>query len=454
MQFLLDIPLGLRLVGVALLGAIIASLANAAAYQFAWVRRPRSPWQTPPEGVLPRGWLDYLPVVGWWRLRREASHHGAGHWIRPLAVEIFFPLFLAWLYWWEVEAGGLLSLQAKSGSMGIQGGLAVLDLRGIAFDLHLMFFAHAVLASFMLVASLIDIDDRIIPDIVTVPGTLIGLVLATLVPTILLPQITATGHLPIAGQGLVDRGANPAIGFLGNQLFFEPVHAAASNPWPAVLAPAPNLASLVIGWSCFWLWCFAFVRRRWRKGIGMVRAARFFAARVGRDWWTTPLREITALGTIAVAGVWWWGGPHWVGLLTSLIGLVGAGGAIWLIRILASRAMQEEAMGFGDVLLMMMVGTFVGWQAGVVIFFVAPFVAIVFAVLQLILLRQRHLPYGPFLCVGTLLVIVRWDPIWVAAEPLFSLPWLVPAVLVVCLVACGLLLMVIRTVKLWLLGGR
>ena len=35
--------------------------------------------------------------------------------------------------------------------------------------------AHAVLLLFMLVASLIDADEKTIPDLVTIPGTLVGL---------------------------------------------------------------------------------------------------------------------------------------------------------------------------------------------------------------------------------------------------------------------------------------
>ena len=57
-------------------------------------------------------------------------------------------------------------------------------------------------------------------------------------------------------------------------------------------------------------------------------------------------------------------------------------------------------MGFGDVTLMMMVGAFLGWQAGVVIFFLAPFAGLVVGVLQLVLRRDDEIPYGPFLCLA------------------------------------------------------
>ena len=39
-----------------------------------------------------------------------------------------------------------------------------------------------LLLGLMLAASWIDIDEKLIPDAITVPGTLLGLLLATIVP--------------------------------------------------------------------------------------------------------------------------------------------------------------------------------------------------------------------------------------------------------------------------------
>jgi prepilin signal peptidase PulO-like enzyme (type II secretory pathway) len=170
-------------------------------------------------------------------------------------------------------------------------------------------------------------------------------------------------------------------------------------------------------------------------------------ARIVRDFGLTPLREVSLVGTLAIAGVWWWGGPPWQGLLTALVGMVGCGGTIWLVRIFASAALGKEAMGFGDVTLMMMIGTFVGWQAGVLIFFLAPFAALVLGVAQLVLGRGDALPYGPFLCLATALVVVRWGEFWSYTAPLFAAGWLVPIVLVVCLMLCGAMLAVWSLIK-------
>ena len=53
---------------------------------------------------------------------------------------------------------------------------------------HEQFIAHVVLFCFMLVAFWIDVDEMTIPDGVTIPGTLAGLVIVTLWPFALLPD--------------------------------------------------------------------------------------------------------------------------------------------------------------------------------------------------------------------------------------------------------------------------
>ena len=65
--------------------------------------------------------------------------------------------------------------------------------------------------------------------------------------------------------------------------------------------------------------------------------------------------------------------PHWHGLCYSLAGLVTGAGITWLARLTAQWVLGMEALGFGDVTLMAMIGAFLGWQAAVLTFFLAPF---------------------------------------------------------------------------------
>lgn len=169
--------------------------------------------------------------------------------------------------------------------------------------------------------------------------------------------------------------------------------------------------------------------------------------RVAREMRRSPLIWIWLGGTVLILGVWAIGGGAWTGLLTALIGMIGSGVMIWAVRIVGSAALSREAMGFGDVTLMMMIGAFLGWQAGVIVFFVSPFAGLVAGILQLVLRRDDMIPYGPFLCLGTLGVMLYWGNVWNRFQDLFSIWWLVPAVLLVCVAMLGGMLTAWRLVR-------
>jgi prepilin signal peptidase PulO-like enzyme (type II secretory pathway) len=424
----------LRLAALAIVGAFAGCLVNAAIDAWAWQPRRISPWLRRSESTPHRTWLDRLPVVGWWRLRRESALHGGGFWIRPLLIELGYGFGLAALYWFEVVRLGLIVPPLPGAALPI-------DPVSISSVTHAQFVNHALLAALMLIASFIDIDERIIPDEVTVLGTLLGLLLATILPMGFLPQVTERLAPPAIGAEALQPGGGPIAGPNGGALFVEPVHAAAPNAWPAALNHRTATA-LCVGLACFWLWCFAFTRRVWRGRHGLLRAVQLIAARVMRDLTTGLPFVIWLVGTLSIVVVWYFGDAAWIGLLTALIGLVVSGGVVWIIRIVGAATLRREAMGFGDVTLMMMVGTFLGWQACLVTFFLAPFAALVIGLVQLILRRDDAVPYGPFLCLAASAVILAWLTIWDRSLLVFSMPLLLAAVLLVCFILLGVMLYV------------
>lgn len=425
--------MGLRLAALFVVGTFLGSLVNWAAYTFAWNQRPISPWGPAPEGAPPRGWFDRVPVLGWFPLNREAAIHGSWFWVRPMLVELGMGAAVAALYWWEVAELGLIRGQLP--------GLVAVPLGPV----HLEFASHVLLLCLMLAASLIDVDEKTIPDEITVPGTILGIALATMVPMSLLPQVVQRAAPPVAGAAIANAG--------GQNWWLEPVTAISPQAWPLAWGVAGQWPSLAIALGCYWLWCFALTPRIWRGRRGSAYALRIITARVRRELCRRPLRGLLLMGTAAIVFTWALGGhANWAGMLTALVGLAASGGIVWAVRLIGTAALRREAMGFGDVTLMMMIGAFLGWQAGLMLFFIAPFAGLVIGLLQLILRRDDVVPYGPFLCLAAAACIVWWAPIWNWAHQLFAQGALVPAMLIVCLVLLGVLLAIWQAIKNVLFG--
>jgi prepilin signal peptidase PulO-like enzyme (type II secretory pathway) len=434
------IPLVVRLAIVFAIGACAGSLVNWAIYALAWRPRTISPWSRLAPGASPRGRADRVPVLGWFALSREAAVHGRRFWIRPLLLEVAFGVALATLYWWEV-----IRLALIEGQVGVA-------VASPAWVVHWQFVSHALLICWMLAASFIDIDEKIIPDEITITGTLLGLMLATLVPMSLLPHVAERAAAPVVGEQLVQAAGGQPIAPEGLPMWLEPVTAVAPNSWPPAWGQSRNPRSLAIGLGCYWLWCFALAPRIWRGRRGMAFALRLIARRVCRELARPPLSWLLMIGTLAIIGVWAVGVGAWAGLLTALVGLVASGGIVWAVRLIGTAALRREAMGFGDVTLMMMIGTFLGWQACLMTFFLAPLPALFIGIGQFVLRRDDVIPYGPFLCLAAAGVMVAWAPIWMWAQPLFALGWLVPGVLLVCLILLGVMLAIWRMIKELIFG--
>lgn len=386
MNGLLAVPIEWRIAVCLALGAGLGAAANWAAVRFAWEPRP----------VRSR--------------------------VRAILVVLFSALGIAGLYWWEVERIGLLPL-----------GLPAHLLPGLGADLHAQWFCHIVLAWLMLVASLIDADEKLIPDEITVPGTLFGLLAVTFYPFAMLPVVWPLPN----GRAMA--------GFL---------HVTSPHPWPAWLEGFPHTGSLALALVLWWLWCVALMDRVWCPSWGWSWAMRLFCAHLVRSPSTWRLGALGLIGSLVIGGVWLWSDMAWTGLLTSLIGMAAGGGLIWMVRIIGAVTLRREAMGFGDVTLMAMIGTVLGWQSCMVIFFLAPLAGLVLGLLQLALRRENEIPYGPFLCLAAVVLIVAWRPIWNWLElTLLLLGGLVPLFVVLCLGAMAVLLGFWRLVRDAFIGG-
>jgi leader peptidase (prepilin peptidase)/N-methyltransferase len=112
--------------------------------------------------------------------------------------------------------------------------------------------------------------------------------------------------------------------------------------------------------------------------------------------------------------------PHWHGLVFSLAGLLTGAGLTWLARVIARGVLGVEALGFGDVTLMGMIGSFLGWQPVVFVFLLAPMCALVIGLSCKLLYGRRAVPYGPYLCAAAVIVLFTWRWLWIPSREVFG----------------------------------
>ena len=283
------------------------------------------------------------------------------------------------LWWWEVHCRGQL------GATGAGGADATLAWR---------WAGHVVLFGLLAAATWIDLRDRVIPDAITVPGVLLGLGWAAAAPGTLLP-ITRDVPRSFAAPLVVD----DVLGLAG------PLH----EPVPPWLTGWGGLAAVLAVFVAWWWTCTApFL---WAGDPPRPRGG-----------WREPRAWILVLGLAGLSAAWAGGVDRRLAVLSAAAGLAVGAGLVWLTRIGASRALGREALGFGDVTLMAMVGAWLGWQAAVLVCCLGVAIGLAHGLVQFVAHRDNELPFGPSLCLGAVSLVACWRPLWAAAGPHFDRP--------------------------------
>ncbi len=417
-------------IGLCIAGIALGVLINYWIYSLAYFARPISPWQARPVDMQPLSPASRIPVVGWFVRRSESVRWGKGFWIRPMLIEAAIPGLWVWLY--RALFDGItvpLGIRTPGPGFTLVGSAVSIS------EVHVQFLAYSVLLVLMIVATFIDIDERTIPDWITIPGTWIGVLGAALLPGWCLWEATQ------AGPPVLTR-------------LVTPMHANSPYPWSIDLGQiggwGPGLWWGLLIWV---LWCASLGNLRWITRRGFRKAFTYA--------WIGFLRShnLKAIGAMAVVGslliVFAYMGlspERWQSLLSSLFGIGLGGSLVWSFRIVAGGVLGQEALGFGDVTLMAMVGAFFGWQIAVVAFFLAPLFGIVLVLLYWIITRDGAIPFGPYLAAATAYLMLDWPRVWDALSIVFLPVQSYFFFLIVLLVVLGSLLWVVRSLKVLLLG--
>ncbi len=423
-----ELPSSLQLPVLMIAGMAIGVFINWAIYSWAmFLKRPISPWMTPSAEAGPRFWTDRIPIFGWLGRRRDSELFGARFWVRPMLIELACLLGVPFFYHWLLN-GGLTS----------QTSLAV----GWESICGVWFYAYGILLVLMCIGTFIDFDERTIPDEVTVTGTIVALLLAGLVPTFGLPVLESGGALPA----------------------LQAIHYASPN---TLGGSHLGVSAMFVAMLIFLIWIWALMPKLPVWYVGLGKSVRFMWAHAVRPKrkTTCPLRTVNRktppvtlllagllVGGLAAIAIAWQLLPeeNLVSLYSAFLGMAFGGGLVWAIRIIGTIALQKEAMGFGDVTLHAMIGAFLGWQAALLVFVMAPFAALLVVLIQFVVTRQSEIAFGPYLSAGALILLVTWRQMWpIVSEAVFRLG---PVLLMI--LAGALVLMALMLVTLSFIKGR
>lgn len=370
-----DIPQPIVLFWLFVFGAVVGSFLNVCIYripqhdrlwdQLSGLNHPPSTCPFCKKRILA---IDNIPIFGWLWLRGRCRFCRHSIPVRYALIEFFNGLLWVALYIAIVPAG----FQAKVETSSLYSTLGALGQPGIGYPgliwlVNAEYVYYLILAEALLVATFIDFDLMIIPDGVTVPGTILGLLGGTILGT-------------------------PTL-------------------WP--------------------VWFFA---QRELNGLQTVLPDSL-------QWMLTIPEQI----------VWFNSHPHWHGFVNSLLGMLVGAGTVLMVRIMGSWAFGREAMGLGDVTLMAMIGSFIGWQPSLIVFFMlAPLTALAAVAITFSLRFNREIPFGPYLSAGALLIVFLWRSYFSGLDVFFGRgPFLLIIFALMGMIFFPLLVL-IRAIKQWL----
>lgn len=103
------------------------------------------------------------------------------------------------------------------------------------------------------------------------------------------------------------------------------------------------------------------------------------------------------------------GGRAWLGLSSSLLGSLFGMVVVWVTRILANTILRQEALGYGDVVFVGMMGSWLGWQPTFALLALAAPVALLLIVTLQKIIRRSTLAFGPALAISAIVVRYSWS---------------------------------------------
>lgn len=361
-QFLFDVFLPAMAFAI---GACIGSFLNVVIYRVPnglSVNEPRRSFCPKCKTQIPI-WLN-IPLVTWLMLRGKCKWCHSPIAFRYFLVELLTAICFLALF---------------------QHGIARYDLQGVV--------ALWVVAALLIAATFIDFDHFIIPDSITIGGTVAGLIASFAVPALHDEKLWWKGGL----DGLL--GAAVGFGFLWlivlmGKMMFGKIH----HRWEEAVdfeisQPGGEEAPILIKLGEHtYEWGDVFFRK-WDR-LELETHELFFD-----DEKVEFQERFRVLGDALEID----GKRVEIDTVKKVTGKI------------TSAVVPREAMGFGDVKFMAMIGAFLGWQAAIFTIFAASVAGAIVGLLQKGVFREqwsRPLPFGPYLALGAFVWIFTGTTVW------------------------------------------
>jgi leader peptidase (prepilin peptidase)/N-methyltransferase len=345
------------------MGAGIGSFLNVVIYRLPRgmsLNQPRRSFCPTCKQQIPM-WLN-IPLVSWIMLRGTCAKCGSAISARYLGVELLTGLLFYAVFW---KVGGDWAAFKEWGPVML---------------------CLWIFVSLLVSGSFIDIEHFILPHEITLGGTVIGLISATLVPSLVGEDLPLRGFLLSLASAALGLGGLWLVVELGKLAFgrkkyrFDPAEAWTVTQPNEEEPPVVTLAGEAYGWGDI----YSRASDRMIITCATLRANEQTWDNVTAELWMEKLKVCAADGKIEEIA------------LEKVTRLEGSTTEVVIPR---------EAMGFGDVLLLMMIGSFLGWKAVLFTVFAASVVGTLIAGLARVAGRSEwgaKIPFGPYLAAGAL----------------------------------------------------
>jgi leader peptidase (prepilin peptidase)/N-methyltransferase len=380
------------------LGCCIGSFLNVVIYRLPREKSLVHPGSSCPHCGQPIRFYDNIPLVSWLVLGAKCRRCKAPISPRYFIIELLTGLVFLGLY----VAYFHTNLRP---SLHIEGAVFV-------------YIIHLVLLSAFIAASGIDLELWIIPLSLCWAVTIVGLVGSALGGYIIAPQtLKDYPILPVASPGTGALALGAALGLGISWLLLRLGIIKRSYELAATQEQEPVLAEKAQGAVQMPAGPGPFDEPQYKHRLEALREVVFLLPIL--------VGSVVAYKVLAGSGPVgrWWNGlfayPAVAGLLGSLFGYFVGCAVVWATRVLGTLGFGKEAMGLGDVHLMGAAGAVVGPIMVVIAFFIAPFFGLGWALFQVFFKKIHQIPYGPFLSIAVLTVMIFHDWILSRVAPVF-----------------------------------